>query len=289
MKECVFRPRLECLEDRSVPAVVGTPTENFVEQVYLDLLNRSSDPAGRAAWTAAIDSGQLTREQFALLVQGSEEGLRVIVTDVYQQYLGRAPGANEAAAWADFLRNGRSTLAFEALVLASDEYFLRAGGGTNQGFVNALYLDVLGRPADPAGLTGFTNQLNAGRSRLAVAVDFLRSPEGRSAEVTQAYQTFLRRPADPGGLAVWTNLLLSGGLDEAIDLDDGGEAPDIDFDEDIDDDDQFADDDVLEDLFEDGDDIENNTDAVFISLLVGSQEYFLNSGLYPPAPVFPGI
>ena len=60
-------------------------------------------------------------------------------------------------------------------LLASGEYFRKAGG-TNGGFVDALYRDVLGRSADERGSGGVRRQLAFGRSRSAVAQTLLDEP-----------------------------------------------------------------------------------------------------------------
>ena len=46
-----------------------------------------------------------------------------------------------------------------ATVLGGNEYFSTQGGGTNAGFLNALFLDLLARPIDSTSSTFYQGQL----------------------------------------------------------------------------------------------------------------------------------
>src|SRR5947208_743140 len=82
------RPSLEALEARWVPANVGTPNQNFVDQLYRDALHRAPDP-GAQGWVQALDAGRISRKDVAAGVLGSPEGLRTEVNDLYVRFLGR--------------------------------------------------------------------------------------------------------------------------------------------------------------------------------------------------------
>jgi len=254
-----FRPALQGLEDRTVPATVGTPTQNFVEQVYRDILHRPADPGSLTAWSSAIDNRSLTRQQLVLTIEGSDEGLRTLVNDTYQRFLRRPADPAGQQAWVNFLKDGNTTTELQAELISSQEYFQLAGG-TNQGFVNRAYQDLFGRAADP-GSQAWVNQLNSGRSRRDLALDLARSDEGRNAEVSLAYTSYLRRTADAGGLSYWSDQLRGDTLEHQIDIDNG-----------------TAD-----------EDIEDNTDAVFIAQLLGSPEYFQNNGSFTTNAKFPSF
>lgn len=66
-------------------------------------------------------------------------------------------------------------------------------------FVERLYLDVLGRPADPGGLDGHVQALRRGTPRAQVARTFVCSTEHLERWVEGEYLRLLRRPTDPGG------------------------------------------------------------------------------------------
>ncbi len=88
-------------------------------------------------------------------------------------------------------------------------------------FVQALYSNLLGRAADPAGLTYWTGVLNGlgdtvgGRAQ--VAADIEASPEYRFDQVNSLYGLYLKRSAvgDPGA-QTWANLLGGGWTVEEV-------------------------------------------------------------------------
>lgn len=104
----------------------------------------------------------------------------------------------------------------EANLLGSAAYFSSRGGGTNLGFLAALYEDVLGRPLDAVGALDWGQLLAEGVSPAAVAAAVLTSPEADQDEVEGLYQRYLHRPADPGGLLAATELLQRGVSDEVL-------------------------------------------------------------------------
>jgi hypothetical protein len=89
-----------------------------------------------------------------------------------------------------------------------------AGATTpNQRFISQVYIDLLNRVVDTAGLAAWTNQLTLGVARSQVVLQIETSPsnEYRTAEVQALYQRYLNRNADPGGLAASVALLTHGG------------------------------------------------------------------------------
>ncbi len=83
----------------------------------------------------------------------------------------------------------------------------------NQRFVSQVYVDLLNRVVDTAGLAAWTNQLNLGVARSQVVLEIETSPsnEYRTIEVQATYQRYLKRNADPAGLAASVALLANGG------------------------------------------------------------------------------
>ena len=81
----------------------------------------------------------------------------------------------------------------------------------NQAYVTQLYVTVLRRQPDTAGLTFWTNQLNQNVATTSqVALAFTTSKEFRMLEVQDVYQKYLHRSADPIGLSGWTQYLVQG-------------------------------------------------------------------------------
>jgi hypothetical protein len=83
-------------------------------------------------------------------------------------------------------------------------------------FVEGLYRDVLGRQADPSGLSLWVSQLQLGATRAAVAQAFLKSAEHLAGVVTQYYQVFLNRTPDAAGLAGWVSAFEKGATEQQV-------------------------------------------------------------------------
>ena len=200
------------------PAIAVTSSSvakgTFISQVYLDLLQRQPDPQGLAYWTAQLNGGVSQTEMAFGITQSSE----YLVDEVQGLYLSllRREADPIGLAWAvNLLATGTTTEQLKANIIGSPEYFTTQGGGTTDGFLNALYLDVLGRPIDPVGQAWGEAQLQTS-SNAMVAYSVLTSQEAQMDLVQSAYQEFLGRKADPQGLAYYTGLLQQGITDQTI-------------------------------------------------------------------------
>jgi streptogramin lyase len=87
----------------------------------------------------------------------------------------------------------------------------------NARYVLQLYQDLLNRPADAAGLTFWSAQLDQGTPRTVIAQQLSHSAEYYQTNVIKpAYQQYLNRPADQAGLDFWTRELQNGMTDEQM-------------------------------------------------------------------------
>jgi sugar (pentulose or hexulose) kinase len=102
------------------------------------------------------------------------------------------------------------------MIAGSQEYFTARGGGTNDGFLTAIYQDALGRGVDANGRAAFTAALQAGATRGQVAAVIFASPEFAADSVRADYQKFLHRNADNAGLAFFTQAMQQGARDEQV-------------------------------------------------------------------------
>jgi N-acetylneuraminic acid mutarotase len=192
----------------------------FVEQSYHDLLGRAADPAGLAAFAEALDAGTIDRAGVVRAIVNSTEYRTDQVEQLYHQLLGRPADAQGLATALAFLAAGGDLAQFEAQILGSVEFFKGPGGGSNAGFLNALYEDVLGRSIDPSGQQAYEPALDSGQlSRFAVAQAVLNSPESAMLQVTNLYTKFLHRAPDSTGEAVLVNALLQGEPAEQLAVD----------------------------------------------------------------------
>jgi hypothetical protein len=192
-----------------------SPSANstFVAQAYRDLLNRAVDPSGLATFTNALSQG-MTPNQVVLTIEGSTEYRTNLVESFYSQFLGRAADLTGLIGAVQFLGAGGTNEQLLSAITGSQEYFQKTGA-TNDGFLNALYEDALGRAIDPSGEAEFTYALAAGMSRVQVAATIFSSTEYQQKLVESYYQRFLRRPGDPAAVA-WVKSLQSGSSDAQV-------------------------------------------------------------------------
>ena len=94
--------------------------------------------------------------------------------------------------------------------------FTPTGATPQQRYVQALYHDLLGRPADPTALASFTMAMSLGLTRAQVAQAILSSAEYRQDLITGQFQDFLHRNPDPPALTAFLPLLGSGLTDEGL-------------------------------------------------------------------------
>jgi hypothetical protein len=91
------------------------------------------------------------------------------------------------------------------------------GLNAQERFVQALYLDELGRPGARAELDGWVNDLNTpGMSQATIAAGIEHSPEARDHLVRSWYWAFLGRQAAGGEELGWANQLLAGQTEEQV-------------------------------------------------------------------------
>ena len=188
----------------------------FVAQLYRDLLHREADALGIAGWSNLLDNGG-SRLQVVQAIQTSPEYRGDEVDDVYSLLLHRAADPAGRNASVQFLESGRTVDQLEALIAGSPEYFQRRGGGTNNGFLDALYQDGLGRAVDPGGRATWSQALASGVGRTQLAALLFSSLEYDTDLINNDYSTYLRRSADAAGLNHWVTQLLGGvGADQIL-------------------------------------------------------------------------
>jgi hypothetical protein len=196
--------QVEALEDRCVPS-----TAEYVTGLYTSLLHRSPAPTEVAGWVDALNTGAITPAQAALAFTTSSEYATDEIQNDYVIFLGRQPAPAEIAGWLQPLEATGGEKQVEASFLGSNEYFGRQGGNT-LAWLNGVYHDVLGRAPDAGGFALWSQKLQAGSPRAAVALAIVDSSEADSQVVSAAYLNLLGRPADASGLARWVAQLQQG-------------------------------------------------------------------------------
>lgn len=187
----------------------------LIQNLYQDLLNRSPEPDGLASWLAAFQNGSGGRLIAVQGILGSVEYDGRVVDTLYQRLLGRSLDAG-AQGYVGALQQGIIREQVMASILASGEYFANRGGGTELGFLRALYQDVLHRDLDAVGQAQFGALLASGVSRGQIALTLLQSREARQMLIGNLYELLLLRAVDAMGRDSWIGLLEQGGTVEDI-------------------------------------------------------------------------
>ncbi|HVX12953.1 MAG TPA: DUF4214 domain-containing protein [Pirellulales bacterium] len=154
----------------------------FVRNVYHELLDRDPDAGGQAYWLSFLEApganSVLQRNLFVQGILGSNEYETHFVQLVYEDFLHRLADSGGLQYFVGLLGAGVSEQQVISVVVSSPEYFA-SHGDTSKGFVDALYEDILGRAADPAGEAYWVSQLDSHALNTAQAIDaFLESSEG---------------------------------------------------------------------------------------------------------------
>jgi hypothetical protein len=168
----------------------------LVTGFYENVLGRAPDASGIAYWTDALDRKTASAAQ--VLVGFSEcienkahtpDAQTASVARLYYATLDRAPDAAGLTFWTSKLAAQAATLVDEATALAdSPEFKGHYGNLGDAAFVGQLYENVLGRPADAAGLATWTQALAHGASRGNVVTSFSESAEFKDRFVTTIAQ-----------------------------------------------------------------------------------------------------
>lgn len=167
----------------------------FVEQLYLNVLDRASDSAGRSHWLNALSDGTSradvvlgfseSREFVTATAQGVTEFTTTHIPSnwsdevfrAYQATLDRNPDVAGFLSWIDRLSDGTSLITVLNGFVESQEFKNTYDTLDDGAFVDQLYLNVLDRAADEAGRQNWVTQLTDGTSRAEVALGFANSLE----------------------------------------------------------------------------------------------------------------
>ena len=198
--------------------------EALVQSLYADVLGRPADAGGLASFVGALAAGSTPADVLGDLLNSAEYGLRDVepVIRLYYAALARPPDYAGLVNWSNALHAGALTLTQAGdQFAASAEFALKYGTLDNTQFVQQLYLNVLGRPADTAGLNGWVGLLNGGASRGTVLIGFSESNEFKGnmagpVEVVRLYFLLLQRMPAAAELQRGTGFLNGDGQTESL-------------------------------------------------------------------------
>lgn len=191
-----------------------------VQQIYRDLLCREATPSEVSAGVAQINAGATSGAIASALTDSLTaefHGVTGPIVRLYYSYFLRIPDTPGLKFWLQQLRLGNwNLIGISNFFAISAEFQQRYGSLDNIQFVNLIYQNILGRPADAGGLAIWVAELDSGRrSRGQVMLDFSESPENKAntkvrAKVIALYALFLGRDVGQAELDSWLAELASG-------------------------------------------------------------------------------
>jgi hypothetical protein len=189
--------------------------QNLITATYQKYLGRNPEPAGMAVWVQAkqnglsdesLEAGFIGSQEYIANHGGSGAGW---VEGMYQDLLGRTPGADEVNAWVRNLQNGMAP--------QQVAYFFAHSAEREGQRITADYETYLGRePENQDIVNAWVNAFESGTSNEDVIAGFVGSAEYYQSHsgtndgwLDSAFQDILGRPATAADLQVWLPVLES--------------------------------------------------------------------------------
>lgn len=142
-------------------AQCGGTNQAWVNQMYFDLLGRSPDLPGQAAWVNALNAG-MPRSLAALGFASCAERETIIVREDYQVFLGRQASNAEVAGWVNQFGVGMSNENIIAGFVASNEFMNNAASQSAQGGSGSGNSTVINGSGNTVVNIGTVNIINSG-------------------------------------------------------------------------------------------------------------------------------
>ncbi len=197
--------------------LVGSATQLYINQIYLDLLGRPVDSTALASWTARLTKG-VSRSAFVSAIDHSTEARDVAVQRVYLAYLNRLATQTEINHTVAEARKFGNDV--RVPVLISAEYLSTRGGGTVDTYLVALTSSVIGSNHPEALNNSFAAALISHEPLSKVVLEVLHSTPSAAATVNALYSNYLNRTPTVSELSHGISLITSGGsprvLEEGI-------------------------------------------------------------------------
>ena len=189
-----------------------------VRKLYEQVLHRDPDDAGMQYWVNLIQNGS----SLAVVAQGifeSDERLNPIIKGYYEQFLLREPDANGIAYWRDHVWKVYGGPERVIAGMISSPEFFQSAGGTDTGWVQALYQRLLNRTADSQGLAYWDHLLETHQeTELDVVNGFLSSDEYYTNLIDGFFEEYLNRLPHADELASDLTQMRGGVSERAIQL-----------------------------------------------------------------------
>jgi hypothetical protein len=177
----------------------------FVDQYHRGLLGAPASSSEMSYWLRQVNGSGYSASQVTNGLTQSDWWARNWVTALYQHALHRAPTATELTTNANAIDSGTRVETIAWNTYGSAEYDA-LHGSTLKSYVDALYLDLLGRPATTSDETFWSNYATT-NGRTATAQLIGTSPEARAVLINGLYQQFDGRSATTSELNFLTTLV----------------------------------------------------------------------------------
>jgi hypothetical protein len=140
-----------------------------------------NNPANVTDYLTNVERLRFTDTTIALDINGNAgQAYRL-----YQAALDRTPDERGLAGWIKFMDEGGALTTMAQQFIDSQEFRTKYGALDNRNFVNQLYLNVLDRNGEAAGITGWVNGLANGLTRADVLKGFSESSENQANVIGQ--------------------------------------------------------------------------------------------------------
>lgn len=203
------RPALEPLEGRTLlstaeaPQVAAAPASARDNRAYVEqligtgrLLTPQESAIGRRM-VAALDRG-VPRDRVVLHLLRSGPSGTVQVQAAFRALLGRDPSPQELRSGVDRIRQFGDDRALAVALLGTRDFYEVRGGGTDPGFLDALYGVVLRRSPTEAERAQGLRALAGPESRASLARRLITSPEAQAIQIRAAHRAAgAEAPDDP--------------------------------------------------------------------------------------------
>jgi hypothetical protein len=185
-----------------------SPAESFVGRAYADLTAHPADPAGKAFWVQQVNQGMPHASVAGALAQ-TYEYRHGVVDRAYIQTLGRNADPGGMQFWTGFLASGGRVDQMTGSLAGTSDY-ASLFGANHDALVQSMYKDLLGRPAEPAGVAYWSARLAAGDPSWHVAASLTNSYEWYQNRVVYDYVLYHVGFPDAPGLSFWAHSMQSG-------------------------------------------------------------------------------
>jgi len=178
------------------------PNRGFIQALYRRSLGRFGSPFELESWASYLAGTQPW--VVANAIERSPEARTRLVKSWYVQHLGRVAVSGEEQGWVQLMLHGISEEQILTAILNSPEYYNRtvqilgvSGPATDAHLIQALFRQVLGRPAGEAEVVNLRSNLMVHLGRHGLIWVILNSEEHRGNVIRSYYRSLLGRPGAP--------------------------------------------------------------------------------------------